>query len=305
MAATQNAALATTVSTQPAQAKMRNSLWWDAFRRLKRNKVAVTSFFVICVYVLIALGAKLGFLFPDVAIGNPSMQYLPMSWEHIFGTDVLGRDVLARAIHGTATALSVGLISSGISLAIGLTLGALAGYYGKWVDGLIVWLYTTIDSIPYILLIPALTFVLGRGLINVYIAVGVTSWVTLCRLIRGEFMKHKDRDYVMAAKVIGASDARKIFRHILPNVTHLAFVQFGLGFVAAIKIEVILSYLGLGVDPSTPSWGIMLDDSKLELSRPFWGNLLAATIFMFGLILSFNLFNDAVRDSLDPKLKNK
>jgi peptide/nickel transport system permease protein len=305
MAATQNAALATTVSTEPAQAKMRNSLWWDAFRRLKRNKVAVTSFFVICVYVLIALGAKLGLLFPDVAIGNPSMQYLPMSWEHIFGTDVLGRDILARAIHGTATALSVGLISSGISLVIGLTLGALAGYYGKWVDGLIVWLYTTIDSIPYILLIPALTFVLGRGLINVYIAVGVTSWVTLCRLIRGEFMKHKDRDYVMAAKVIGASDARKIFRHILPNVTHLAFVQFGLGFVAAIKIEVILSYLGLGVDPSTPSWGIMLDDSKLELSRPFWGNLLAATIFMFGLILSFNLFNDAVRDSLDPKLKNK
>jgi peptide/nickel transport system permease protein len=255
--------------------------------------------------VLIALGAKLGLLFPDVALGNPSMQYLPFSWEHPFGTDVLGRDVLARAIHGTATALSVGLISSGISLVIGLTLGALAGYYGKWVDGAIVWLYTTIDSIPYILLIPALTFVLGRGLINVYIAVGVTSWVTLCRLIRGEFMKHKDRDYVMAAKVIGASDARKIFRHILPNVTHLAFVQFGLGFVAAIKIEVILSYLGLGVDPSTPSWGIMLDDSKLELSRPFWGNLAAATIFMFGLILSFNLFNDALRDSLDPKLKNK
>jgi ABC-type dipeptide/oligopeptide/nickel transport system permease subunit len=305
MATTSNATIAPTVSIESQPANARNSLWWDAFRRLKRNKVAVVSFFVICIYVLIALGAKLGLLFPDVALGNPSNQYLPYSWEHIFGTDVLGRDILARAVHGTATALSVGLISSGISLVIGLTLGALAGYYGKWVDGIIVWLYTTVDSIPYILLIPALTFVLGRGLINVYIAVGVTSWVTLCRLIRGEFMKHKDRDYVMAAKVIGASDARKIFRHILPNVTHLAFVQFGLGFVAAIKIEVILSYLGLGVDPSTPSWGIMLDDSKLELSRPFFGNLIAATIFMFGLILSFNLFNDALRDSLDPKLKNK
>ncbi len=146
---------------------------------------------------------------------------------------------------------------------------------------------------------------LGRGLVNVYIAVGITSWTTLCRMIRGEFMKHKSRDYVHAAEVIGASDARKIFKHILPNVTHLAFVQFGLGFVSAIKIEVILSYLGLGVDPRTPSWGIMIDDAKLELARPFWGNLVAATIFMFGLILAFNLFNDALRESLDPKLKNK
>ncbi len=288
-----------------ASQSSRNSLWWDAYRRLKRNRLAVFCFFIICIYVLMALGAAFGLLFPNVAVSDTANQYLPFSWQHPFGTDVLGRDVLARAVHGTATALSVGLVSSGISLLIGLTLGALAGFYGGWVDGLIVWLYTTVDSIPYILLVPAITFVLGRGLINVYIALGVTSWVTLCRLIRGEFMKHKDRDYVMAAKVIGASDTSKIFKHILPNVTHLAFVQFGLGFVAAIKIEVILSYLGLGVDPSTPSWGIMLDDSKLELSRPFWGNLCAATIFMFGLILSFNLFNDALRESLDPKLKNK
>ncbi len=300
-----NTFLAPHQSSTPAK-PVRNSLMWDAIRRLKRNKVAMVSFVVICIYVLIALGAKLGLLFPNVAVSDTANQYMPiLTWDHPFGTDVLGRDILARAVHGTTTALSVGLIASGIALLIGLTLGAIAGYYGGWVDGLIVWLYTTIDSIPYILLIPAITFVLGRGLINVYIALGVTSWVTLCRLIRGEFMKHKDRDYVMAAKAIGASDSRKIFRHILPNVTHLAFVQFGLGFVAAIKIEVILSYLGLGVDPSTPSWGIMLDDSKLELSRPFWGNLMAATIFMFGLILSFNLFNDALRESLDPKLKNK
>jgi peptide/nickel transport system permease protein len=218
---------------------------------------------------------------------------------------VLGRDLLARAAPGPATALSIGVIASAISLVIGMTLGAVAGYFGGRVDAIVVWLYTTIDSIPYILLIPSLTFVLGRGLINVYIAVGVTSWVTLCRLIRGEFMKHKDRDYVLAAEVLGASHSRKIFRHIMPNVTHLAFVQFGLGFVAAIKIEVILSYLGLGVDVRTPSWGIMLDDARGELARPFWGNLLAATIFMFGLVLAFNLFNDALRESLDPKLKNK
>jgi peptide/nickel transport system permease protein len=287
-----------------AQAR-RNSLWWDAYRRLKRDRVAVISFAVIVIYVALALLAKTGVIFTNVADSNPSLQYLPFSAEHPFGTDVLGRDVLARAVHGIATALSVGLVASGISLLIGLALGAMAGYFGGFVDNAIVWLYTTIDSVPYILLIPSLTFVLGRGLINVYLALGITSWVTLCRLVRGEFMKHKNRDYVLAAEVLGASHARKIFRHITPNVAHLAFVQFGLGFVSAIKIEVLLSYLGLGVDPSTPSWGIMIDDAKLELARPFWGNLIAATIFMFGLILSFNLFNDALRESLDPKLKNK
>jgi ABC-type dipeptide/oligopeptide/nickel transport system permease subunit len=283
----------------------RNSLWWDAVRRLKRDKLAMVSLFVIVIYLLLALGAWTNILYPNVSLGNPNNQYQPFSLEHPFGTDVLGRDVLGRAVHGTATALSVGLIASGISLLIGVVLGAMAGYFGGKIDGLIVWLYTTIDSIPYILLIPSLTFALGRGLINVYIAVGVTSWVTLCRLIRGEFLKHKTRDYVLAAEALGAGHTRRMFKHILPNVTHLAFVQFGLGFVAAIKIEVILSYLGLGVDPSTPSWGIMIDDSKLELARPFWGNLIAATIFMFGLILSFNLFNEALRDALDPKLKNR
>ncbi len=297
-------ALSTPLTAAPSK-PLRNSLWWDAYRRIKRDKIAVISFWVIVAYVAVAVLAGVGILFPNVAVSDTANQYLSFSWEHPFGTDVLGRDVLARAIHGVTTALSIGLIASFISLFIGIFLGSLAGYYGGKVDAAIVWLYTTIDSIPYILLIPSLTFVLGRGIINVYIAVGVTSWVTLCRMIRGEFMKHKSRDYVAAAEVIGASDSRKIFKHILPNVTHLAFVQFGLGFVSAIKIEVILSYLGLGVDPRTPSWGIMIDDAKLELSRPFWGNLIAATLFMFGLILAFNLFNDALRESLDPKLKNK
>lgn len=292
------------VAPPKSNANRRNSLWWDAYRRIKRDKVAIVSFWVILAYVVMAILAKTGILFPDVAL-SVGDQYLPFSLEHPFGTDIQGRDILARAVHGSATALSVGFIASGIALIIGITLGALAGYYGGKVDALIVWLYTTIDSIPYILLIPSLTFVLGRGLVNVYIAVGVTSWVTLCRLVRGEFMKHKSRDYVLAAEAMGASDARKIFRHILPNVAHIGFVQFGLGFVSAIKFEVILSYLGVGVDPSTPSWGIMLDDAKLELSRPFWGNLMAATLFMFFLVLAFNLFNDALRESLDPKLKNK
>lgn len=282
----------------------RNSFWWDAYRRIKKDKVAIASFFVIVIYLLLALLSKAGLLYPDVGVPTPNA-YAPFSFEHPFGTDIHGRDILARAVHSIYTSLSIGFIATGISLFIGLVLGALAGYFGGKVDALIAWIYTTIDSVPYILLIPSLAFILGRGMNNVYIAVGLTSWVTLCRLVRGEFLKHKERDYVQAALALGAGHSRRIFIHILPNVMHLAFVQFGLGFVAAVKIEVIISYLGLGVDPSVPSWGIMLDDAKLEISRPFWGNLIAPTLFMFGLILSFNLFNDALRQSLDPKLKNK
>ncbi len=293
------------VPTNVNKKTQRNSLWWDAFRRLRRNKVAMVSLAVIIGYVTIAVLAKLGILYPNVAIPNQAPAYSGFSWEHPFGTDIFGRDILARAIHGSATALSIGLIASGLSLVIGTFLGAMAGYFGGKIDALITWLYTTVDAIPYILLIPSLAFIMGRGLTTVYIAVGVTSWVSTCRLIRAEFFKHKGREYVAAALALGASHKRRIFIHILPNVLHVAFIQFGLGFVAAIKIEVILTFLGIGVDPSVPSWGLMIDDAKLELARPFWGNLLAATIFMFGLILSFNLFNDSLREALDPKMKNK
>lgn len=285
--------------------KRRNSTWWDAFRRFKKNKVGVVSFFVIMVYIVVGILAAIGVLYPDAQIGDQANAYADFTMMHPFGTDIFGRDILARAVHGITTAISIGLLASTLSLVIGLVLGAFGGYFGGKIDGLVVWLYTTVDSIPYILLIPSLTFVLGRGLINVFIAVGLTSWVTTARLVRGEFFKHKNRDYVMAAHALGAGSGRKIFGHILPNVAHIAFVQFGLGFVAAIKIEVILSYLGLGVDPSQPSWGLMIDDAKNELARPYWGNLMAATLFMFGLILSFNLFNDALREALDPKMKNK
>ncbi len=285
--------------------RQRNSLWWDAFRRLRRNKVAMVSLVVIIGYIIIGVLAKVGILFPDVAIPNQAPAYSPSSWEHPFGTDIFGRDILARAVHGAATALSIGLIASGLSLVIGTFLGALAGYFGGKVDAIITWIYTTVDAIPYILLIPSLAFVMGRGLMTVYVAVGVTSWVSTCRMIRAEFLKHKGRDYVAAAMALGASHKRRIFIHILPNVLHVAFIKFGLGFVAAIKIEVILTFLGIGVDPSVPSWGLMIDDAKLELARPFWGNLIAATVFMFGLILSFNLFNDSLREALDPKMKNK
>jgi len=204
-------------------------------------------------------------------------------------------------MYGTRVAFSVGLVASLIAMPIGAVLGALAGYFGGRFDEFVVWLYTTVTSIPQILLLTSLSFVLGRGLVAIYIAVGLTSWVGICRLIRSEVMKLKERDYVIAARALGARSGRLLFRHIFPNVTHLLIIDFSLRFVYAIKSEAILSYLGLGVQ-GKPSWGIMIADAKEELIRGIWWQLTAATAAMFFIVLAFNLVGDALRDALDPRL---
>ena len=154
------------------------------------------------------------------------------------------------------------------------------------------------------MLLISITLILGKGIFAVYIALGLTSWVTLCRLIRGEVMKHKEREYVQAAGAIGGGHFRKLFRHILPNVSHIIIINTSMQFQIAIKSEVILSYLGLGVQ-GEPSWGTMIDDAKLELVRGVWWQLAGATIAMFFILLAFNILGDALRDALDPKLKGK
>jgi peptide/nickel transport system permease protein len=285
--------------------KHRNSLWWDAYYRIKKDKVAVVCFYVILFYVLMALGCRAGLVFYNFAETNDALSYAAPSASHWLGTDFLGRDVLSRAAHGTYTSLLVGFFGSGLAIVIGTFLGALGGYFGGKVDDLIVWLYTTVATIPYILLVIAFSYVMGSGLKVLCLVLGLTGWVGICRVVRGEYMKHRDREYVQACTAIGASHARKAFVHILPNVFHLVLIQFSLGFVGVIKAEVILSYLGLGVEAGTPSWGVMINDAKQELARGVWWGLAAATFFMFFLVLAFNLFNDALRDALDPKLKNK
>lgn len=280
-----------------------NSLWKDAFQRLVADKWALISLIIVCVYSLIAILASMGYIGADWAreVGGSN---LPPSSEHWFGTDIFGRDVLAKVLHGTKIAMSVGLMTSLIAIPIGVVLGACAGYFGGWIDDFITWLYTVFSSIPNIMLLISITMILGKGLFAVYIALGATSWVTLCRLIRGEVIKHKEREYVQAAGAIGGGHFRKLFLHILPNVTHIVIINTSLQFQFAIKSEVILSYLGLGVQ-GEPSWGTMIDDAKLELSRGVWWQLAGATLAMFLVVLAFNLLGDALRDSLDPKLKGK
>lgn len=286
-------------------AKGGRSLWMDAADRLKRDPVAVISFIVICSYLLLALLCSLGIAFPSVAVTDNANAYQAPSVGHLFGTDIFGRDVLSRAAHGTITSLIVGTFGALLAVIIGTIFGAVAGYFGGPIDDAIVWFFTTIDTIPYILLVVSFSFIVGPGLSTLCLAIGLTSWVSHCRIVRGEFMKHREREYVQGAQALGANHARRIFIHILPNTFHLVLINFSLGFVSAIKSEVILSYLGLGVKAGTPSWGMMISDAKLELSREVWWGLAAATIFMFCLVLAFTLFNNALRDALDPKLKNR
>lgn len=281
------------------------SLGMDAVVRILRSRIAVISFVVICAYLFLALLCAMGVVFTNVALTENANAYQPPSAEHWFGTDLFGRDVLARAAHGTNTSLIVGFFGSGLAVLIGTVLGALAGYFGGKMDELIVWAYTTIDTIPYILLVVAFSFVMGPGLSTLCLAIGLTSWIRHCRIVRSEFMKQRDREYVQGATALGAGHLRRIFLHILPNTFHLVLINFSLGFITAVKSEVILSYLGLGVKPGTPSWGMMISDARLELAREVWWGLAAATIFMFFLVLAFTLFNDALRDALDPKLKSR
>jgi peptide/nickel transport system permease protein len=284
------------------QVKAKN-LWIYALETLLKDKMAVVSFLIILFYMIVALLSAFGFLASDWA-NEVGPSYGAPSAAHIFGLDIFGRSVLAKTIKGSEIAMSVGLITSALSIIIGVFLGAIAGYFGGKIDEGIVWFITVFTSIPNIMLLMVISFILGKGLLAVYLALGLTSWVSLARLIRAEVMRHKDREYVHAASAIGGGDFRKLFRHILPNVSHVIIINFSMQFQFAIKSEVILSYLGLGVQ-GRPSWGTMIDDAKLELARGVWWELAAATFAMMFLVLAFNILGDSLRDALDPKLKGK
>ena len=292
------------------------SLWQDGLRRLRRRKLVMLCFAVIVLYFLLAGFICLAELFdwqvgPTLWAQEAGDSYEAPSSTNIFGTDIFGQSVLRKTLYGTKISITVALFASFISIAIGVPLGAIAGYCRGFVDEIIVWIYSTLSSIPYILLIMAFAVVLRdktlfgyklTGITSVYLALGLTGWVGICRLIRGEVIKHKEREYVLAAKSYGCSGRRVIFKHLLPNVFHLVIIDFSLRFVAFIHAEVILSFLGLG-EATRPSWGAMINDARIELSRGVWWQMAAATVAIFFISLALNIFGDALRDSLDPKLR--
>ena len=220
-----------------------------------------------------------------------------------FGADRLGRDVLSKAIKGTEISVFVGVLAALVATLIGTLLGALSGFVGGRLGDLLEWLYNVFEAIPGILLIFAFAAVFGRGIGTVVLILGLTGWTGLYRQVRAEFMKHGGREYVRAAEAIGASAMSRMFRHILPNVSHVILVRMGLLVVGFIKAEVILSYLGLGVGVEDVSWGTMLAEAQSELILGHWWQLAAATLFMCVFVTAFSLLADAVRDALDPKLR--
>ena len=221
-----------------------------------------------------------------------------------FGGDRWGRDVLKKAIKGTETSMFVGLAAAALTAFLGTLFGALAGYYGRWVDDFFNWFYSIFTAVPYLLLILAIAAVLNqKGTVTVILILGLTGWTGIFRLVRAEYLKHKVREYIQAADAIGASNARRMFVHILPNVSHVVLVQLSLHVVLFIKSEVVLSFLGFGVGVDTVSWGSMLNEAQSELILGYWWQLTAATIAMALLVTGFSLFTDALRDALDPKLK--
>jgi len=221
-----------------------------------------------------------------------------------FGADKWGRDVLKKVIKGSETSILVGLASAFVAVLIGTLLGALAGFYGKWIDDFLNWFYNIFTSIPYLLLILAIAAVLNKkGMMTIILILGLTGWTGTFRLIRGEYLKHKEREYVRAADAIGASNSRRMFVHIFPNVSHVVLVQLSILVVAFIKSEVILSFLGFGVPVDVVSWGSMLNEAQSEMILGKWWQLAAAGTAMAILVTAFSLFTDALRDALDPKLK--
>ena len=227
----------------------------------------------------------------------------PRSETLIFGGDKWGRDVLQKAMKGAETSIFVGLVAALLATTIGTMLGAISGYMGGKVGDTMEWFYNVFTSIPYILLILAFAAVFKRGIDTIIFILAFTGWTGIYRLIRAEYIKHASREYVKAAQAIGASHTRRMFVHILPNVSHVCLVQLSQHVVSFIKAEVILSFLGLGVPVDSVSWGTMLAEAQSELVIGKWWQLAAAGISMAILVTAFSMLTDSLRDALDPKIK--
>jgi len=248
------------------------------------------------------------------------------AWRFPMGCDVEGVSIVGKLIRGLQLAFIIGIVPTVISSIIAVFMGLVAGYFGKLLDDIIVFIISTMASIPLLLLLIAFIQAVRnsegvtqafesvgigenlshwRNLILVLIVIGLTTWIGLSRLIRAEVMKHKNREYIDAAKALGYGHARILFRHLLPNVFHIVIIFFTLGFVGAVGLEVFLSYVNIGVEAKLPTWGQMISGGRTELQRDpsVWWPLTAATVFLFVLSLAFSLFGDALRDALDPKLR--
>lgn len=272
----------------------------DTWQRLKSDRYGMSGLIVVIIFAIIALCVWSGLLgqgWSEVS----GERFESISSSHWFGTNLLGQDILQRTLFGTATAFEVGLLVTICSTLLGTVLGGLAGWYSHgWLDEVILWFKGVLDSIPFYLFAAAIAFALRGSPWAMHLAMIITFWTTTARIIRGEVMRIKQREFIEAAQAIGLPGFTILFRHVLPNTFHILLVQGTIVFVAAINTEVILSFLGLGIQDGV-SWGLMLAESSQEVLAGHFGNFLAAGISLFLLLMGFNLLADSLQDALDTR----
>ncbi|PRX32650.1 peptide/nickel transport system permease protein/oligopeptide transport system permease protein [Orenia metallireducens] len=287
-----------------------HSPWRDAWRRLKKNKIAMVGLYVTIALILVAVFARWiapydPYFSPVMEEGKIELSMQGPSLEHPFGTDKLGRDIFSRIIYGAQISLTVGFITQAIAIVIGIVLGALAGYYSGLVDDIISYLINVFLAFPFMLFAIAIMAVFqDPGIEKIFVALGLISWPGLARIVRGQVMALKEEEYVEAAKSLGANDFRIIFKHVIPNTLAPIIVTVTLGVASAILAEAGLSFLGLGAQPPTPSWGLMLSTGK-EYLRSYPRMMMFPGAAIMITVLAFNIFGDGLRDALDPKMKDK
>ena len=277
---------------------MKTDFWY----RFSKNHLAVAGSAVVV--LLFALSILAPWISPyDPAAIDLKNILQPPSAQHWFGTDQLGRDVLSRMIWGAQISLKVGFVSTGIAIFIGTILGAVAGYYGRWVDAVIMRFVDIMLCFPTFFLILAVIAFLEPSIWNIMVIIGATGWMGITRLVRADFISLKERDFVQAARVIGAGDARIIFIHVLPNCMASVLVAATLGVAGAILTESALSFLGIGVQPPTPSWGNILTAGKDNIDIAWWLSLYPGLAILV-TVLGYNMLGEGIRDSLDPRLRS-
>lgn len=278
------------------------TLYQDAWRRLKKNKAAMISLFCIIAITLVAIFAPLVAPYDPYATDSYNGMLKPCA-EHLCGTDDLGRDILSRIIYGARVSLLVGVVCEAIAVPIGVVLGCLAGYYGGIVDAIISRIMEVLGSFPFIIFALCIMFLVGPGIMNVFIALGVVGWLGHARQIRAAVIQLKNQEFVEAARACGASDLQIIFKHLIPNCLSTVIVIATIDIPSDIMFEATLSFIGLGIQPPQPSWGSMISEAQMYLRQNPWYSIFPGIAIMI-LVLAFNTFGDGLRDALDPKLKN-
>lgn len=269
--------------------------------RLFRDKLAVVGLIIVLSFFIVSI------LTPHIAPYDPNIIdvekiLVPPSWEHLFGTDDLGRDVFTRMLYGAGISLKVGFVAVGIAVLVGVFLGAIAGYYGGWVDIIIMRFVDIMLCFPSFFLILAVIAFMEPSIFNIMAVIGLTSWMGITRLVRAEFLTLKERDFVLAEKAMGAKNARIIFIHILPNAMAPVLVAATLGIASAVLVESALSFLGIGVQPPTPSWGNILTQGQSVLGIAWWLSFFPGMAILV-TVLGYNLLGEGIRDAIDPRLR--